>query len=251
MSTLAIPISARPVVYPDSDGNPMAENTLQYDWIVKITGGLRRVFAGDPNVFVAGDLFWYPVEGRPDIRVAPDTMVVFGRPPGHRGSYRQWEEAGIPPQVVFEVLSPGNRLAEMSAKLDFYRRHGVEEYYIYDPDRLELSGYSRREADLVEIRPMQRHLSPRLKVRFEMDADGLRLVGPDGRAFGTFEEIALAEEQSRRLAEEQQARAKEADQRAREADQRANEAVRRAAEERERADRLQAELQRLRGEAAG
>ncbi|HZK80230.1 MAG TPA: hypothetical protein VFC46_04165 [Humisphaera sp.] len=64
-------ISARPTVYPDSDGRPIAENTLQYDWIVKITGGLRRVFADDPKVFVAGDLFWYPVEGRPDIRIAP------------------------------------------------------------------------------------------------------------------------------------------------------------------------------------
>ncbi|HWE01881.1 MAG TPA: Uma2 family endonuclease [Tepidisphaeraceae bacterium] len=120
MSTLASPISARPIVYPDSDVKPMAENTLQYDWVVKITGGTRRVFADDQKVFVAGDLFWYPVEGRPDIRVAPNTLVVFGRPPGHRGSYRQWEEEGIPPQVVFEVLSPSNRFGEMSAKFDFY-----------------------------------------------------------------------------------------------------------------------------------
>ena len=35
-------------------------------------------------------------------------MVVFGRPKGRRGSYRQWEEDNIPPQVVFEILSPGN-----------------------------------------------------------------------------------------------------------------------------------------------
>ncbi len=92
MTALPVPPSARKIVYPDSDGQPMAENTLQYDWIVKITGGLRLLFANDPDVFVAGDLFWYPVEGRPDIRVAPDTLVVFGRPRGHRGSYRQWEE---------------------------------------------------------------------------------------------------------------------------------------------------------------
>jgi len=170
MSTLAVPNSARRIVYPDSDGMPMAENTLQYDWIVKITGGLRRLFDNDPKVFVAGDLFWYPVEGHPEIRVAPDTLVVFGRPPGHRGSYRQWEEGGIAPQVVFEVLSPGNRFGEMSVKFDFYRRYGVEEYYLYDPDPevLELAGFLRRGDDLIAIPSMHGHVSPRLNVKFEM-----------------------------------------------------------------------------------
>src|SRR5580658_3058808 len=99
MSTLVVKPSPRAIEYPDSDGLPMAENTLQYQWIVTITGGLRHLFAKNPNVFVAGDLFWYPVEGRPKIRYAPDTMVAFGRPKGHRGSYRQWVEDGVAPQV--------------------------------------------------------------------------------------------------------------------------------------------------------
>jgi Uma2 family endonuclease len=257
MSTLAIPISARPIIYPDSDGKPMAENTLQYDWIVKITGGLRRIFANDPKVFVAGDLFWYPVEGRPDIRIAPDVLVVFGRPPGHRMSYRQWEEDRIAPQVVFEVLSPSNRVGEMSSKFDFYRRYGVEEYYIYDPDpnSLELSGFVRQKDDLIEVQPMHGHMSPRLKVTFEMGADGLQLIGPDGRPFGTFEEVARAEIQARQLAADQQLRAQEAEQRADQernrADQERNRAEQehgRAEQERHRADRLQAELDRLRRE---
>src|SRR4051812_27387732 len=97
------------IVYPDSDGQPMADNTLQFQWIVTIQGGLDALFAADPNVFVAGDLLWYPVEGQPKIRAAPDAMVVFGRPKGYRGSYKQWEEGGVAPQVVFEVLSPNVR----------------------------------------------------------------------------------------------------------------------------------------------
>ncbi len=32
-------------------------------------------------------------------------MVVFGRPKGDRGSYKQWLENQIAPQVVFEILS--------------------------------------------------------------------------------------------------------------------------------------------------
>jgi Uma2 family endonuclease len=209
MSSVAVPPSRPPVVYPDSDGKPMAENTLQYQWIVTITGGLEHLFADDPNVFVAGDLFWYPVEGRPDIRVAPDTLVAFGRPKGHRGSYRQWEEGGVPPLVVFEVLSPGNRFGEMCAKFDFYRRYGVEEYYLFDPDpdRLELSGFLRRQGDLVEIPTMQGHVSPRLGIRFEMNDKGLRILRPDGQPFVTYQELARREEHERQGAESERQRA--------------------------------------------
>lgn len=49
-------------------------------------------------------------------------MVVLGRPKGdppkvtlcERGSYQQWKENNIPPQVVFEVLSPGNTQNEIA-----------------------------------------------------------------------------------------------------------------------------------------
>ena len=70
-------------------------------------------------------------------------MVVFGRPKGYRGSYKQWEEGGIAPQVVFEILSPGNRPGKMQRKFQFYDRYGVEEYYVYDPDTNELGGCQR------------------------------------------------------------------------------------------------------------
>ena len=48
--------------YPDSDGQP-ADNTEQFRWIVVIKENLERLFASDPDVFVASDLLWYPVEG--------------------------------------------------------------------------------------------------------------------------------------------------------------------------------------------
>ena len=64
----------RTIVYPDSDGQPMAENTIQYRYITLIKGGLEVVFQDRPDVFVAGDLFWYPVEGAPEIRTAPDVL---------------------------------------------------------------------------------------------------------------------------------------------------------------------------------
>ncbi len=32
------------IIYPDSDGKPMADNTKQFDWIVTIKGGLEVLF---------------------------------------------------------------------------------------------------------------------------------------------------------------------------------------------------------------
>ncbi len=121
------------VYYPDSDGQPMADNTKQFRWIVTIKENLELLFAPDPNVFVAGDLLWYPVKGDNTIRNAPDAMVVFGRPKGDRGSYQQWQEDNIPPQVVLDVstplntriLSPGNRMGEMERKRQFYGGLGI------------------------------------------------------------------------------------------------------------------------------
>jgi Uma2 family endonuclease len=208
---------ARPkIVYPDSDGQPMSDNTLQFKWIVTIEGGLDALFIDDPNVFVAADLLWYPVEGKPSIRAAPDTMVVFGRPKGDRGSYKQWEENGIGPQVVFEVLSPGNRAGEMERKFQFYERHGVEEYYIYDPDRGDLVGWRRIGKILEEISKMAGFESPLLKIRFEPGEgpDNLKIIGPDGEPFLTYTELVKQRNADRQLAEENARLAEEQTQRA-------------------------------------
>jgi len=89
--------------YPDSDGKPNGDNTLQFRWIVTIEGNLEILYEDDADVFVAGDLLWYPVNGQKAICTAPDALVAFGRPKGYRGSYKQWVEGGIPPKVVFEI----------------------------------------------------------------------------------------------------------------------------------------------------
>ncbi|MGA2700446.1 MAG: Uma2 family endonuclease [Isosphaeraceae bacterium] len=181
------------IVYPEDDGEPMAENTVQFRWIVTIKEGLEKVFRDRPDVFVAGDLLWYPVEGQPETRQAPDAMVVFGRPKGDRGSYMQWVEGGIAPQVVFEILSPGNRYRYKQSikKFDFYQRHGVEEFYVYNPESFELDGWKRSAENLEEILEMNGWVSPRLGVRFDRSQGELILIDPEGQRFLTYAELAL------------------------------------------------------------
>lgn len=193
------------IFYPDSDGLPMSNNTAQFDCIVMITTGLHALLYDRKDVLVVGDLLWYPVKGKPEIRRAPDAMVVFGRPKGYRGSYRQWKEEDIAPHVVFEVLSPGNDTYEMEQKFAFYNTYGVEEYYVYDPLDGTLCGWQRIDGDLLPIEPMEGWVSPRLGIRFALEGTELVLFRPDGERFLTYEE----QEQQRKQAEQQRKQAEQ------------------------------------------
>ncbi|GAA6616112.1 Uma2 family endonuclease [Scytonema sp. NUACC26] len=226
------------IIYPDSDGKPMSDNTKQFRWITVIYYNLEWLFANESNVFVAGDLLWYPVEGNNKICIGPDVMVVFGAPKGDRGSYMQWKEGNIPPQVVFEILSPCNTQTEMNKKLVFYDRYGVEEYYLYDPDKNDFSGWVRSSERLDVIDPVHNWVSPRLKIRFDLSGNELLIYRPDGEPFVGYLEV------SRRLEEVLQ-RAEQAEQRAEEERQRAEQAEQRAEEERQRAERLAQRLREL------
>jgi len=211
----------RQIIYPDSDGHPMADNTEQFEWIVLLKENLECVFAKDPDVFVGGDLLWYPVEGHPEIRVAPDVMVALGRPKGKRGSYRQWQENDQPPQVVFEILSPGNTLKEMAKKLKFYDHYGVEEYYIYNPDTNDLVGFQRQNEELMVIEEMANWVSPQLGIRFELTPETLGVYYPDGQPFLTTVELAEQAQQEKRRAEQESQRAERETQRAEQEQRRA------------------------------
>ncbi|MBF2057404.1 MAG: Uma2 family endonuclease [Cyanobacterium sp. T60_A2020_053] len=205
------------IIYPDSDGKPMADNTLQFRWITTIKNNLDWLFADNPQVFIAGDLLWYPVEGDNKRRCAPDAMVVFGREKGERGSYQQWKEDNIPPQVVFEILSPGNTPKEMYGKLLFYQRYGVEEYYIYNPDKNELTGFLRQNDILEMIDNINDWQSPLLGIRFELNQPELKIYHPNGEVFSTYNEA------QQKLLEERE----------------------KAQKEKERADKLEAKLREL------
>jgi Uma2 family endonuclease len=194
------------IIYPSSDGKRMAENTLQYRYITTIHGGIDAIYAKDEHIFVAADLLWYPEQGKPQICTAPDTMVIFGRPKGDRLSYLQWKEENIPPQVVFEILSPSNTPSEMNRKFAFYDRYGVQEYYIYDPENGEFYGYIRHGERLNLItQNMQGFQSPILKTTFEVDEQGnLKIYDPDGMPFLSYREQTerFFNEHRMRIAEE-------------------------------------------------
>ncbi len=239
-------ISPPEIIYPEDDGQPMASNTTHFIWIVTIKDNLDWFFSNNPDnsliqsrdIFVAGDLLWYPVEGRNNLSTAPDVMVAIGRPRGHRGSYKQWQEDNIPPQVVFEILSPTNTREEMDKKLLFYDRYGVKEYYIYDYEANRLRVWLRNDDGLSPLLISRNWQSPNLGISFELTDETLKMFHVDGTAFLSYAEIQdlLASERQRANSESQRAEAES---------QRAEAEKQRAEAEKQRADRLAAKLKEL------
>jgi Uma2 family endonuclease len=202
------------IEYPEDDGLPMADNTRQLRWIVVLYGNLCALFRQVADVFVAANHLWYPEEGHPEVCNAPDVMVIFGRPKGDRSSYRQWEEGGVPVTVAFEILSPDSTATALADKFAFYEDHGVEEYYIYDPENNRLHIFVRRGEVLVRVRQFEGYVSPRLGIRFDLSGPELVVYGPDGGRFLTFEEIQADRERERQGRQAAEQRADQAEQHA-------------------------------------
>ncbi|MBP0030531.1 Uma2 family endonuclease [Roseofilum sp. Guam] len=241
-------------LYPESDGKPMADNTVQFRLITTIVGGLSALFQERDDVFVVGDLLWYPrkagtltvVEQSLPFSQAPDIMVVFGVENKDRGSYKQWEEGNIVPQVAMEIVSPSNSKGEMEDKFRFYDYYGVEEYYVYNPQRNQLQGGLRRGGFLTEIPQMEGWTSPLLGVSFSTLSPELQVFAPTGEVFGTYEEVVVERDLQRQETERQRQETERQRERADGAELERDRQRQETERQQERAESAESDLQQLR-----
>ena len=127
-------IKAAPtVVYPESDGKPMAETEYHRDIMIDFIQMLKHYFRDVNDVHVSGNLLMYYEEGNPRKSVSHDVFVAFGVSKKKRRTYKIWEEEHGP-NFVLEVASPSTYRHNLTRKKDLYASVlGVREYYIYDP----------------------------------------------------------------------------------------------------------------------
>ena len=221
------------IVYPESDGKPMAETDVHIDALIYLREALKDHFRDMPQVYVAGNLLLYYEEGDPTACVAPDVFVVQGVAKHERRTYKLWEE-GVAPAAVFEITSRGSRLEDLGTKRALYAMLGVEEYFLYDPlgEYLEpaLQGYRLQGGDYKRMCPdADRGLvSQVLGIDLRLEQGRLRVVDP-----ATGDRLMTpAEAQEARRAEASARQAAEA----------------RAAQAEAELERVRAELARLREE---
>ena len=119
------------IVYPSSDGEPVAETYIHLYAIVTTLEVLKQYLLGQQATVLANQFMYYS-QGLPRMRVAPDVMVIFNVEPGGRDNYKIWEEKEVP-QVIFEMTSPGTKNQDQEFKKTLYEQLGVKEYWLFDP----------------------------------------------------------------------------------------------------------------------
>ena len=127
-------IQAAPtIVYPESDGETMAETDKHRDLMVDFIQILRNYYQNEKDVYVSGNLLMYYEKGNPRKSISPDVFVVFGVEKKQRNTYLIWAETQTP-DFVLEVASPSTFLKDIGEKKELYASVlAVKEYYIYDP----------------------------------------------------------------------------------------------------------------------
>jgi len=201
----------RIVIYPESDGKPMAETDIHRKLMTDIIETLDNYFKELDDVYVSGNLLLYYEEGYPKKSVAPDVFVVFGVKKKERRTYRLWEE-GKGPDFVLELVSRKTYQNDLREKKELYASVlGVKEYYLFDPDRKYLPspllGYRLFDGLYFPIQPVDNRLpSETLGLELGEEAGVLRLYNPLAKEWvlkpaEQAEEKAQQESSARRQAE--------------------------------------------------
>ena len=129
----AAPPRPAPVLYPESDGEPVAETDIHYWTINDAASILRARYADREDVYIGGNMFVYYVEGTKNINFSPDVFVAFGPPrEPPRRVWLTWEEGKFA-DFVLEVASRSTHGDDEASKRLLYERLGVAEYWQHDP----------------------------------------------------------------------------------------------------------------------
>ncbi len=177
----------------DLEHERIAYNTEQFEQIVLIKSGLDAEFADKDEIFVAGDLIWFPDAQESSRHIVPDVMVV-ARPKAQREAYRQWLEDGIAPLVVFEIAAPADTFTQLLKKYKFYEQYGVQEYYLLRPENQTVEAWIRHANELIAVENIHDFQSPSLGITFKVLADKIEIYHSNGRKFETYSEISARTE---------------------------------------------------------
>ena len=259
--------TAPKIHYPSSEGKPMADHNTQAITMHYADLALKEHFrAKGVQAYVTTDTLVFYENGKPDIRVVPDVMVVLGASDHVRSSYRLWREDEEAPDAVIEVLSASNHIKEEAKKREQYRVMEVKEYFRYVPEGDKMApreGHRlvglRLENGVWEEMPHQGDgsifsevlgLNPRVKAKKrEQGWHELRFRDPDtGKDLPTGRETHAAKDRAEEVARqkrEAKLRAQQGERREREAKHRA---MRQARAAQRQVDEFRALLQSLQQE---
>ena len=196
------------IIYPSSDGEPLAE-TQQHVLAILMALALLRLYLQEQQAVVFADQYLYYIEGNPRARVAPDVMVVFDIEKRLYSNYKIWEGQQTP-AIIFEVTSAGTKETDWNFKKTLYEQLGVTEYWLFDPYgewvAEQLQGYRLNEDGV--YKPIRDNCSEVLQLKLQAED---YLIGfyrlDNGEKLLTPEELYSANLAANQRADQEQARA--------------------------------------------
>lgn len=196
------------IIYPSSDGEPLAE-TQQHVLAILMTLALLRLHLQEQQAVVFADQYLYYIEGNPRARVAPDVMVVFDIEKRLYDNYKIWEGKQTP-AIIFEVTSAGTKETDWNFKKTLYEQLGVTEYWLFDPYgewvAEQLQGYRLNEDGV--YKPIRDNCSEVLQLKLQAEE---YLIGfyrlDNGEKLLTLEELYSANLAANQRVEQEKARA--------------------------------------------
>ena len=115
-----------------------APNTRHQDILTELFGRFYNFFRGKPCKVTPAPYdvrLFYAENESDDTVVQPDIIVVCDE------KKRGYEGCRGAPDFVAEILSPTNTVIEMRRKLELYRKAGVREYWVVDPEYNEITAH--------------------------------------------------------------------------------------------------------------
>lgn len=183
----------------------------QIDLLIRI---LRWWWRQRKDVYISGNLTVYynqkQLKSR-DFR-GPDFFVVLGTEKKDRRSWVIWDENGLYPNLILEILSDSTRRVDQGLKKDLYQNtFRTPDYFWFDPETYEFQGFHLLDGRYEPIQPTEQGWlwSQQLELYLGVFDKKLRFFTADGDLIPSPEELA---EQERQRAEQERQRAERAEQ---------------------------------------
>lgn len=192
--------------------DPPVESHLHLRQMMLLIESLEWLWQDRDNFFVGANLMIYYsfTQQKSEEFKAPDFFVVLNAKPDRtRKSWILWEEEGVYPCVIVELLSEMTADSDKGFKKNLYEEiFRATNYFWFDPFTLEFAGFYLADGKYHPIPPNESGYlwSSPLNLYLGVYEETLRYFTADGSLVPTPKEAALWEKQQRELAEQKAAK---------------------------------------------
>ncbi len=179
----------------DSDEPPL-ESSLHLQQLLCLLASLNWHWRDRQDYFAAGNLTIYfsPEQVKTQDFRGPDFFVVLGTEDRPRKSWTVWEEGGLYPHVIVELLSGSTASNDRGVKKEIYQNtFRTPDYFWFDPESLEFCGFHLLDGQYQEQPSNEQgwRWSQQLQLYLGVQEGRLRFFTAAGELVLTPEEAAL------------------------------------------------------------